>query len=427
MSLEIILKAGIAIVSVTTTDVLNLESVLNELIPEGATLKQHQPRVEWEKNTVYYAVGTVETQAAMPTLYASISQADATLVVVNPAEPNPIYFDAGVLPTPTSLLYETLSEFMSENDFKELLPAIGGLTIKDVIELLMVTQCEYGYTDSDSVMRVRLEYLQRTQGLDIVDTELKGYVPGIQLKKFTEYNKQFFLGEYDHRLRPRGLIVHGVPGTGKTQGAKYLAKKWGVPLFRLDATVQSKWIGESEQNLTQALKQLEQYQPCVLLIDEAEKLFVAGSDQGVSEKLLATMLWWMQEHREPVFLIATANNIEALPAELLRKGRFDEIFFVDLPTPGIRRAIFEVHLRKRRFKPENFHTGKLAAAAEGYTGSEIEQAVVSALHESFARNVKMDTELVLKAVRSTRPLCVTMREYVNRIRQWAKERCVSVD
>lgn len=320
MNLSTVLEAAVPLVSCTTTDLLNLEGVLKELTDKKVALYVEAQKMR--PDTLYYSLGDIKNK--LSDLYAECTVRGTTLIIINPDTPNDIYFDVGQLPTPPSLLYENLSEFMSENDFKEILPALGGLTMKDSIELLMITQAAHGYTNSDTVMRVRLEYYKHTQGLDIVDTELKGYVPDENLSGFANYEKEFFLGDYDYRLRPRGLIIHGIPGTGKSQGAKFLAREWRVPLFRLDSTIQSKWLGQSEANMTQALKTIEMHGPCVLLIDEAEKIFSTGSDNGVSEKLLATLLWWMQEHRSEVFTYMTCNDLKRLPKELQRAGRVDK-------------------------------------------------------------------------------------------------------
>lgn len=229
---------------------------------------------------------------------------------------------------------------------------------------------------------------------------------------------------------PRGVLMLGVQGAGKSLCAKAIATAWQQPLYRLDCgTLYNSYIGESERNLRKALRQIEAMAPAVLWIDEIEKAFASAashsSDGGLSKRMFATLLTWMQEHREPVFLVATANDIQALPPELLRKGRFDEIFFVGLPGAEARAAIFGIHLRKRGQAVEGFDLGRLAAAAEGTSGAEIEQAVLSALHEAFDRGVPLDTELVERAVRSSPPISVTMAEEVRALYAWAEGRCVS--
>jgi SpoVK/Ycf46/Vps4 family AAA+-type ATPase len=192
-----------------------------------------------------------------------------------------------------------------------------------------------------------------------------------------------------------------------------------------------RYVGESERRLRDSLHQAEMMAPIILWIDEIEKAFASAAsrstDGGLSQRMFGTLLTWMQEHEEPVFLVATANDIEALPPELLRKGRFDEIFFVDLPRKETRTIILAIHLRKRKRDPGKFDLNALAEAAEGYSGAEIEQAVASALHDAFEAKAELDTERVLKALKTSPPLSVTMAERVAALREWAAGRCVPAD
>ena len=231
---------------------------------------------------------------------------------------------------------------------------------------------------------------------------------------------------------PRGVLLLGVQGAGKSLCAKAIATAWQRPLLRMDpGGLYDRFIGESEKKLREALQQAEAMSPIVLWIDEIEKAFASAAthstDGGLSQRMFGALLTWMQEHREPVFLVATANNIDALPPELLRKGRFDEIFFVDLPGAEARKLIFEIHLKKRGKDPADFNTDKLASVAKGFSGAEIEQAVVSALHAAFADNQPLTTDGIVKAVKETNPLSVTMRERIDALRKWAKDRCVPAD
>jgi SpoVK/Ycf46/Vps4 family AAA+-type ATPase len=189
-----------------------------------------------------------------------------------------------------------------------------------------------------------------------------------------------------------------------------------------------RYVGESERRLRDALEQAEMMAPIVLWIDEIEKAFASAAsrstDGGLSQRMFGSLLTWMQEHDAPVFLVATANDIEALPPELLRKGRFDEIFFVDLPDKRTRKEIFAIHLAKRRRDPARFDLNALADAADGFSGAEIEQAVISAMHETFANKRELKTQDVLDAVAVSPPLSVTMAERVSALRKWASSRCM---
>jgi AAA+ superfamily predicted ATPase len=240
-------------------------------------------------------------------------------------------------------------------------------------------------------------------------------------------------GAAEHGLHPpRGILMLGVPGAGKSLCAKAVAAAWHRPLLRLDPSVlYDRYIGESERRLREALHQAEAMSPIVLWIDEIEKGFASAAshsvDGGLSRRMFGTLLTWMQEHREPVFLIATANDIQALPAELLRKGRFDEIFFIDLPGPEVRRAILRIHLEKRRQSPDAFDLDALAGACEGFTGAEIEQAIIAGLHEALVRGTPLSTADIAHALAHSPPLAVTMAEHIRQLRHWASGRCVPAD
>lgn len=231
---------------------------------------------------------------------------------------------------------------------------------------------------------------------------------------------------------PRGVLLLGVQGAGKSLAAKAIATAWRRPLLRMDVgALYDKYIGESERRLRDALGQAEAMAPIILWIDEIEKAFASAaaqsSDGGLSKRMFGSLLTWMQEHTAPVFLVATANDIEALPPELLRKGRFDEIFFVDLPSPEARRTIFEIHLRKRKRDPSQFDLGALSQAADGFSGAEIEAAVISALHNAFAAKAELGMKHLLDAIAASPPLSVTMSEKVASLRRWAVGRCVCAE
>lgn len=226
---------------------------------------------------------------------------------------------------------------------------------------------------------------------------------------------------------PKGVLLVGVQGGGKSLAAKAVAGLWGLPLLRLDfACLYNKFFGETERNLREALKLAEQMAPCVLWMDEIEKGLASGDhDGGVSQRVLGTLLTWMAERNAPVFVVATANVIERLPPELVRKGRFDELFFVDLPGAGVRAEIFRIHLARRDLEPATFDLQALAAASEGFSGAEIEQVVVGAFYAAQAQQQAVDQALVLQGLQSTAPLSVVMAENLEALRAWASGRTVS--
>jgi len=257
-------------------------------------------------------------------------------------------------------------------------------------------------------------------------------VGGLQrLKQWLEKRRAAFLD--DHGIpnlpAPKGVMLLGVQGCGKSLAAKAVAGTWQLPLLHLDlGAVYDKYFGESERNLREALKTAEAMAPCVLWLDEVEKGVATGSDDsGTSRRILGTLLTWMAERNTRVFLVATANDIGALPPELVRKGRLDEIFFVDLPDLAGRRAILAIHLEKRGLAPGSFDLEALAAACAGFSGAEIEQAVVAGLYSEIGGSGRLDDAQLAAEISMTRPLSVVMAERISALRAWAEQRTVPAD
>jgi len=226
---------------------------------------------------------------------------------------------------------------------------------------------------------------------------------------------------------PRGVLIVGVQGCGKSLAAKVIARAWKQPLLKLDAgRLYDKFIGESEKNLQKALDFAEAIAPCILWIDEIEKGFASGgdADAGLSQRMLGSFLTWLQEREASVFVAATANDVLVLPPELLRKGRFDEIFFVDLPDGRSREEIFRIHLALRRQDPSKFNLGALVAASEGFSGAEIEQAITAGLYRALHDTQPMTDASLCDELHGTQPLSVARREDVERLREMARGRFV---
>ncbi len=259
------------------------------------------------------------------------------------------------------------------------------------------------------------------------DTERLSDVGGLQgLKEWLLRRQSAFMdGAEETALeKPKGILLLGVQGGGKSLSAKAVAGLWGLPLLRLDfALLFNKYIGETEKNLRQALQLADLMAPCVLWVDEIEKsLPQQGNDEGVSQRLLGSFITWLAERSAPVFIVATANDASQLPAELLRKGRLDEIFFVDLPDQAVRETIFQIHLQKRDLDPAEFDLGVLSQLSEGFSGAEIEQAIVASLYRAAAVNQVLDDEHLQDELASTYPLSVTMKEKITAQRLWAQDR-----
>lgn len=290
----------------------------------------------------------------------------------------------------------------------------------DESDLPGVMKAKYELLDQDSVLHFEYDTAQFS---DLGGQE--------KLKHWLKLRRDVFLGdrEVPGLDAPKGMMLLGVQGCGKSLAAKTVAGIFGVPLLRLDfGSMYNKYHGETEKNLRGALKTAGLMQPCVLWMDEIEKgLSTSESDEGTSKRILGTLLTWMAERKEKVFLVATSNDIESLPPELVRKGRLDEIFFVDLPDPVVREKIFSIHLARRSLDPATFDIPALVAATEGFSGAEIEQAVVSGLYAALSEDLTLNQDLLMQEIGNTYPLSVTMTEKVAWLRQWAQGRAVKVD
>ena len=289
--------------------------------------------------------------------------------------------------------------------------------------------------DIHRVLRFKRESLGEGGLLEFeIDTGSLAEIGGlVNLKRWLELRRPALIGDAAKLgvESPKGVLLLGVQGAGKSLAAKAIAGSWGLPLMRLDfAVLYNKFHGETERNLRQALKQAEAMAPCVLWIDEIEKGLAsdtAGGDGGVSRRVLGTLLTWMAERKSRTFLVATSNDVSQLPPELLRKGRVDEIFFVDLPDQAVREEIFRIHLKKRKLDPAQFDLKQLAQAADGFSGAEIEQTVVAAVYEALAEKKPTASAHVLTEIGRTRPLSVVMSEKVAELREWAAGRTVKAD
>ena len=285
--------------------------------------------------------------------------------------------------------------------------------------------------DLPEINRARFDLLDMESVLSFeYDTARFSDVGGLQgLKAWLAKRRDAFVAAASQRDNPRGILLVGVQGGGKSLAAKAVAGLWHLPLLRLDmGAVYNKFFGESERNVREALALAETMAPCVLWIDEIEKGIASGdNDGGTSRRVLGTLLTWMAERKSPVFLVATANQIDQLPPELIRKGRMDEIFFVDLPSAEIREEIFRIHLRLRDQDPQQFDLAMLADASDGFTGAEIEQAVVSALYNARARSLALSSGLLLEEIGCTVPLSITMAEHIAALRHWCHGRAVPAD
>ena len=359
------------------------------------------------------------------------------------------YFD---LPLPDrdrlhEIVHDTFTRLSKTYSLKLQLDAAGvdamsanlrGLTEEEAeraVSQALVTRyalCAESVTD---VLEAKKQLLRHSGMLEFIDaSDNMGSVGGLENLKHWLGQRR---GAWEDSARefgleaPKGMIILGVQGCGKSLCARAVAGEWKLPLVKFDTSaVYDKYIGETEKRIRKVFQVAEGLAPCVLWIDELEKVFAgsgpdsASADAGVSSRLLASFLSWMQDRKAPVFVAATCNNVTVLPPELIRKGRFDELFFVDLPNQAERKQIFSIQLARRKRNPAEFDLEKIAAAAKGYSGAEIDAAVQGALYAAYSEKKALSTQLMIDALTQTVPLSTTRAEEIAALREWARTRAV---
>jgi len=319
---------------------------------------------------------------------------------------------------------------------EQIVHALLGLTLvegENVLAKTLVQDRGFGEKSLEVINNEKKQIIRKNGLLQYYDAEEKlESVGGLDALKnwlvkrsvvFTDQARDFGLPA------PKGVLLLGVQGCGKSLMAKTISNIWKLPLLRFDVgQVFGSLVGSSEENIRRAIKVAESVSPVVFWIDEIDKAFrgsrssSSGTDGGTSARVFSTFLTWLSEKQAPVFVVATANDISLLPPELLRKGRFDEIFFIDLPTFIERKEIFRVHLSKRKMNPDEFDLDELAQVSNGYSGAEIEEAIISAMFDSFYEKEKLNTKRLIESIRQTIPLSKTMSEDIDELRKWANDR-----
>jgi SpoVK/Ycf46/Vps4 family AAA+-type ATPase len=385
----------------------------------------------WLRDAIASFKGTQKTILLMSPVQSVPIELEKEVAVLDFAMP-----DMAELNQVLSLQLDQVRRRLTTEGREKLLKAALGLTRDEAEKVYRKAQVTAGRLTEEEVDIVLsekkqlirrngiLEYIEEDETLDAVGglEELKRWLKQ-RSNAFTERAREYGLPQ------PKGMLILGVPGCGKSLIAKTTSRLWGLPLLRLDMgrVYDGSMVGRSEANLRNALKTAESISPAILFIDEIDKSFAGtsgsgDSDGGTSSRIFGSFLTWMQEKTSPVFVMATANRVERLPGEFLRKGRFDEIFFVDLPTPEERKDIFKIHLSKRRRDIARFDLDQLANVCDGYSGAEIEQALVAAMYEAFAQDREFTQLDIIAAIKSTLPLSKTMTEQVTALRDWARQR-----
>jgi SpoVK/Ycf46/Vps4 family AAA+-type ATPase len=423
----------------------------NTVSPEAAVqwvIQQKEPGIYIFKD-LHPFIDSPATTRWLRDAIASFKAAQKTIVLMSPMQQVPIELEKEVvvidypLPDLTELnqvlsqqLEKTKGRRTTTETREKLLKAALGLTRDEAekvyrkaqVKAGRLTEAEVDIVLSEKKQLIRrngiLEYIEEDETIDAVGglEELKRWLKQ-RSGAFTERAREYGLPQ------PKGMLILGVPGCGKSLIAKTTSRLWGLPLLRLDMgrVYDGSMVGRSEANLRNALKTAESISPAILFIDELDKSFAgssgsADSDGGTSSRIFGSFLTWMQEKTSPVFVMATANRVERLPGEFLRKGRFDEIFFVDLPNKEERQQIFKIHLSKRRRDIERFDIEQLATICDGFSGAEIEQALIAAMYEAFAQDREFTQLDIIAAIKATLPLSRTMTEQVTALRDWARQR-----
>ncbi len=372
-----------------------------------------------------------------------------TIVLMSPIQEVPVELEKEVvvldfpMPDMTELdevlsmeLNRARGASITTEDREKLLKAALGLTrdeAEKVYRKARVMAKRLTSEEVDIVLSEKKQLIRRNGILEFMDVdETLDSVGGLEELKHWLYQRSDAFTERAREYglpQPKGMLILGVPGCGKSLIAKTTSRLWGLPLLRLDLgrVYDGSTVGRSEANLRNALRTAESISPAILFIDEIDKAFAGGvgssdSDGGTSSRIFGTFLTWMQEKTSPVFVMATANRVERLPSEFLRKGRFDEIFFVDLPNSEERKDIFQIHLRKRRRDIDRFDLEQLTKVCDGFSGAEIEQGLISAMYEAFAQGREFTQLDIIAAIRATLPLSKTMSEQVTALRDWARQR-----
>lgn len=423
----------------------------NTVSPEAAlewVVRQKDSAIYIFKDLHPFLDGAVVTRWLRDAI-ASFKGTDKLIILMSPILQVPIELEKEIVvldyPLPdlqelnqvlSSQLQKSRSQRLETEAREKLLKAALGLT-KDEAEKVYrkayLKSNQLSESEVDIVLSEKKQLIRRNGILDYIEEdETLNSIGGLDELKlwlrqrsnaFTERAREYGLPQ------PKGMLILGVPGCGKSLIAKTTSRLWGLPLLRLDMgrVYDGSMVGRSEANLRNALKTAESISPVILFIDELDKAFAGGagsgdSDGGTSSRIFGSFLTWMQEKTSPVFVMATANRVERLPGEFLRKGRFDEIFFVDLPTLAERQDIFRIHLGKRRPEIARFDLEQLAKVSDGFSGAEIEQAIIAAMYDAFAQDREFTQLDIIAAIKSTLPLSRTMTEQVSALRDWARQR-----
>jgi len=332
--LKLALTAGLPLIKVQTNDVINVKQILEHLTGkevlevDADSMNRIAVQSYCPEISQFFVVSPEDVNWGV--VYKACIAAGRTIIVINPLETGSTeFFDAGVMKVPQQMLSDFLWEVLADGeDVQHYMEVCGGLTLKEVGEVLRLCEAEYEHLSPVGILEIRRKFIHLIKGLYQVNPKMPHYVVEDALISWMNIEGALFkANKLPKELAPRGLLFTGATGTGKTMGAKFLSHKLEIPLFRLSVgSLMAKYVGESEGNLDIALAKVDQAEPCILLIDEIEKVFQSKEDSGVTARLLAALLWWLEEHTSRVLTVMTTNDLSALPEELIRPGRIDKVF-----------------------------------------------------------------------------------------------------
>jgi len=327
--LKLAIQSRLPLIAATTTDALNLKSVISELT--GFNITQHKTGMTIEAGKVYFKCVKPGSLYDWYAFYNEMAKHGSTLLVINPKRIEEPMYNAGEVPVPRKLLLRFIANTLKDKQLAEtLIPALGGCTLKNAAEFIRLTVERDGEVTSHGLTETRRSSFQGANGLTYVSTSQPFYQPDQALQDWIETERDFFFNAPDPRLMPKGLLFDGLPGCGKSAGAKYIAEQWGIPLFRVDVgATKNKYVGQSEENMLSNLSRLDHEEPCVALFDEVEKIFTrhTSDNSGATATMLSQLLWWLAERKSKVLVVMTTNKAKILPPELYRDGRIDQTMF----------------------------------------------------------------------------------------------------
>ena len=381
--LQAALKARLPLIVCHTTDIVNVGKVLATLVGVGE-FTPHRSVGNTMSGNYVLAIGDTTASDYLDVIEQNIKR-ERVLVIVNPDREIPEAFNAGEVPVPAVLVKWVIKQFKPQKR-DAIKQSLAGLTLKEMREVMNLCQAEHGALTPERIGLVRRAMFRNVRGVLQVEAALDFYWKELAIENYIQSIGQFLTMDVDYRLRPRGLLLSGQPGTGKTMGAKHIATSLGVPLMRLDlGIVMSKYVGESEANLATALARVEEAQPCVMLVDEVEKLFHGEDESGVTQNLLAGLLWWLQEHRARVLTIMTTNDMDKLPPELIRAGRIERHIETSKLKTDDTLQFLKRQIESLGYDPEGLKA-KVPAQHKGWTQAHLASHAVALVRKWVINN-----------------------------------------